>query len=439
MEGKIKAELVFIPSPGRGHLPAALEMAKLLVNRDQRLSVTVLLTQSSNDTKNSLGSYSRIRLVNLPQLEPPSNSTLQKHVRNEAAKLRNLVGFVVDIFCTSMIDVAHELGVPAYLFFTSGAATLGLLLHLQGLLDHENQDPTVFKSPNDEIFVPSYGSPFPVKFLPTMLLGDNQMAMDMARRIRRTKGIIVNTFSELEIPAMKFLSQDEKTPPVYPVGPVLHVDSVDDRNPIMKWLDDQPDSSVVFLCFGSNGFFDETQVREIALALENCGHRFLWSLRKPSGEYEDLSEVLPEGFIERTAGIGKVIGWAPQVDILSHRAVGGFVSHCGWNSTLESIWCGVPMAVWPLFGEQSVNAFQLVKDLGVAVEINMEYKKSSANMIVRADEIMNGIRRLMEPVSDIRVKVEALKVKSRMAVGENGSSFESIGRFISHVMVNINA
>ncbi|GFP98205.1 anthocyanidin 3-o-glucosyltransferase 2 [Phtheirospermum japonicum] len=192
----------------------------------------------------------------------------------------------------------------------------------------------------------------------------------------------------------------------------------------MKWLDGQPNSTVVFLCFGSNGFFDEIQ--------------FLWSLRKPSGEYEDPSEVLPEGFIQRTAGTGKVIGWALQVAVLSHRAVGGFVSHCGWNSTLESLWCGVPIAVWPLFGEQQANAFQLVKDLGVAVEINMEYK-SSASMIVRANEIENGIRRLMEPVSDIRVKMEALKVKSRMAVVENGSSFESLGRFISDVMVNINA
>ncbi|KAL3646194.1 hypothetical protein CASFOL_011374 [Castilleja foliolosa] len=240
-------------------------------------------------------------------------------------------------------------------------------------------------------------------------------------------------------------------PDALPGGPILHVDSREDRNSkygeIMKWLDEQPDSSVVFLCFGSKGCFDEAQVKEIAMALEKSGHRFLWSLRKPPGEnkhetpgeYESPDEVLPDGFIQRTVDIGKVIGWAPQVAVLSHRAVGGFVSHCGWNSTLESIWCGVPMAVWPLYAEQSTNAFQLVRELGVGVEINMEYKYDfmGANMIVRADEIENGIRLLMEKESDVRVKIEDLKVKSRMAVEENGSSFEFVGRFINDVMGNI--
>ncbi|GFP98206.1 UDP-glucose flavonoid 3-o-glucosyltransferase 6 [Phtheirospermum japonicum] len=174
-------------------------MAKLLDDRDQRLSVTVLLIEPSNDPKRSARSNS-IRFVNLPQPEPPSNSTAsglslhiqsieshKKHVHNEAAKSRNLAGFVVDIFCTSMIDVAHELGVPSYVFFTSGAAKLGLLFHFQGLLDYQNQDPTACKSLNDEISVPSYGSPVPVKLLPAMLLGKdggNQMAMNMARSLR---------------------------------------------------------------------------------------------------------------------------------------------------------------------------------------------------------------------------------------------------------------
>ncbi|GFP98212.1 UDP-glucose flavonoid 3-o-glucosyltransferase 6 [Phtheirospermum japonicum] len=480
MEEQIKAYLVFIPSPGRGHLSAALEMAKLLVDRDQRLSVAVLVIKPSYDPKSTAHSYSdhfpetnpRIHFVNIPQVEssptgPPGSFPLfqfieshKNHVRAEVAKIAQapgskpkFAGFVVDIFCISMIDVANEFGVPTYLFFTSGAAMLGLLLHLQGLLDYQNQDLTLYGDTNDELSIPSYESPVSPKLLPSFLFDkdSNQMFIDLARMSRRTKGIIVNTFSELEIQAMKFLSGDKQTPPVYSVGPILHVDSGDEQNPkygeIMKWLGEQPNSSVVFLCFGSRGCFDEIQVKEIAMALEKSGHRFLWSLRKPPGEnrletpgeYENPSEILPEGFIQRTSSTGKVIGWAPQVAVLSHCAVGGFVSHCGWNSTLESIWCGVPMAVWPLYAEQSANAFQLVRDLGMAVEINMEYKKTStgANMVVKADEIENGIRRLMEPESDIRVKTNVLKVKSRMSVVENGSSFDFVGRFIDDVMVNI--
>ncbi|XP_020547375.1 UDP-glycosyltransferase 71E1-like, partial [Sesamum indicum] len=148
---------------------------------------------------------------------------------------------------------------------------------------------------------------------------------------------------------------------------------------------------------------------------------FLWSLRKPPpkekvefpGEYENSEEVLPEGFLGRTTGMGKVIGWAPQMAVLSHPTVGGFVSHCGWNSVLESVWCGVPMAVWPLSAEQQANAFLLVKEFEMAVEIKMDYKKN-ANVIVGRETIEKAIRQLMDPENEIRVKVRALKEKSRM-------------------------
>ena len=74
-----------------------------------------------------------------------------------------------------------------------------------------------------------------------------------------------------------------------------------------------------------------------------------------STDYANLEEVLPEGFLDRTMSIGKVIGWAQQVAVLTHSAIGGFVSHCGWNSILESIWYGVPVATWPLYAEQQLN------------------------------------------------------------------------------------
>ncbi|KAL6529803.1 hypothetical protein OROGR_015426 [Orobanche gracilis] len=476
-DGQIKAELVFIPFPERGHILATLEMAKLLIHRDRRLSVTVLVIDPVNDPNNHghsdyhhfLESNPGIRFIGIPpHVEEESVSTgfidrHKSHVRNEVARMvrdsgrnRKLAAFVVDMFCTGMMDVAREFGLPTYMFFTSGTAALGLMLHFQGLADYQNRDLTPIGDSGD-ISVPSYVFPVPVKIFPSFMIavtnGVNQMFLNLARRIRETKGIIVNSFLELESHAVNSLTGDEKTPPVYPVGPILHLDSGDSQSPnhdeIMTWLDLQPDSSVVFLCFGSKGYFDEIQVKEIALALEKSGHRFLWSLRKPPagenkletpGEYENPEEVLPKGFLQRTAGIGKVIGWAPQVAVLSHPAVGGFVSHCGWNSILESIWCGVPMAVWPMGGDQSVNAFQLVKELGVAVEINMWYKKSfdgAADMIVGADEIENGIRVLMEDESEIKVKIKALKAESRTTVVENGSSFEYVRRFINDVMVSI--
>lgn len=154
--------------------------------------------------------------------------------------------------------------------------------------------------------------------------------------------------------------------------------------------------------------------------------------------------MLPEGFIERTNGVGKVIGWAPQVAVLAHPAVGGFVSHCGWNSVLESLCFGVPIATWPLYAEQQMNAFELVKDLGLAVEIRMYYFKDFEGKygptdIVSAKEIESGIQKLMADgdENEIRKKAKEMKEKSSAAMKESGSSHASLGLLIEDVISNI--
>ncbi|PON63504.1 UDP-glucuronosyl/UDP-glucosyltransferase [Parasponia andersonii] len=157
------------------------------------------------------------------------------------------------------------------------------------------------------------------------------------------------------------------------------------------------------------GCLSGPQVKEIALGLERAGFRFLWSLRVPPrtrlglpSEYLNLDGALPSGFLERTArmGLGLVCRWVPQVTTLAHRAVGGFVSHCGWNSILESLWYGVPIATWPVYAEQQMNAFEMVKELGLAIEIRLDYREGSD--LVLAEEVEKGIKRLM--ISDNEVK-----------------------------------
>ena len=347
-----------------------------------------------------------------------------------------------------MIDVADEFGVPSYLFFTGGAAFLGFMLHLQFLHDYEGLDFSEFKDSDAELEVPSYANSVPGKVFPAVMfqkiVGGAELFLDQARRFRQAKGIMVNTFLELESHAIQSLSSSTIIPPVYAVGPILNTSDQQDASAIMSWLDDQPPSSIVFLCFGSMGGFGEDQVKEIAHGLERSGHRFLWSLRRPPNNrmeapsnYDNVEEVLPEGFLDRTARIGKVIRWAPQLAVLAHSAIGGFVSHCGWNSILESIWYDVPIATWPLFAEQQLNAFQLVKDLGLAIEIKIDYNKYSNYGIVSAQEIEIGLNKLMN-IEDIEVrkKLEEMKKISRKVMIDDGSSHSFLGHFIEDMMMN---
>ncbi|KAL7086801.1 hypothetical protein ACP275_13G023900 [Erythranthe tilingii] len=463
------SSLIFIPFPVISHLVAAVKAATLLSDRDERLSVTILVMKLPIDTK--IDSYtknspknSRINFLHLPENECVTNESTQPpkqfgagFIESQKGPVREavseilegsirLAGFVVDMFCTAMIDVADGFNVPSYVFFPCSAASLGLMFHLQSMNDDHGQEPAVYKDTDAVVSVPTYVNPVPARVWPDLVFrkGNGDYFLNLMRKFRHAKGIIVNTFLEFEPHAVSSLSRDEKIPPVYPIGPIIQEENDANDEIVIGWLNEQPDSSVVFLCFGSKGSFDSDQVKEIAVALENCGSRFLWSLRKPPpkekfefpGEYEDPGEVLPEGFLERTVGIGKVVGWAPQMAVLSHPAVGGFVSHCGWNSTLESVWCGVPMAVWPLAAEQQANAFQLVREFGMAVEIKMDYRKDS-NMIVDAEIIGKAIERLMDPENGIRSKVKALKEKSRLVLMEGESSCNFLDRLIVDIMDNV--
>ncbi|KAL1551367.1 hydroquinone glucosyltransferase [Salvia divinorum] len=474
MSADDKATLVFAPFPFMSHLVSAVELAKLLTARDERLVVTILvmklgmpaveMAKISSYTKNPPNP--RINFLHLQENEsastPPTTSKNQilqfmesqkgpaRDAVAEMMKRQNgrLAGIVLDMFCTPMIDVANELSAPAFIFFPCGSASLGLMLHLQILHDNRGGD----MEECEEVSIPTHVHPVPAKVWPgghgqRDMFDKDAGILEFLRRYKESRGFVTNTFLEFESHAINSLSADEKLPPVYPVGPMIQGggEEADEdkrkREEIIAWLDEQPHSSVVFLCFGTCGWFKGDQLKEISTALEQSGLRFLWSLRKPPpnetlgfpGEYENHEQVLPAGFLQRTMETGKVIGWAPQMAVLSHPAVGGFVSHCGWNSILESVWCGVPVAAWPLYAEQQSNAFLLVKEFEMAVEIKMDYMINS-DVIVPARTIENAIRQVMDPENKIRPKVKELHDKTRTALVEGGSSYNFLGRLIENVM-----
>nr|XP_016493636.1 PREDICTED: anthocyanidin 3-O-glucosyltransferase 2-like [Nicotiana tabacum] len=472
-------ELVFIPGPGMGHLVAAVEIGKLLTSRANYLSITFFIidlpieTATHTYTKTLAviddSTTSRLRFLHLSSPQSQSNNRnkpqeavlvelfdnskqivreaiVENFMTNKSKSGTRLTGVIVDMFSDKMIEVATELGLPSYVFFTSSAAFLGLMFYAQALKDDHDRDISDFKDSDTLLPVSTYLNPLPAKVLPSAMLdkdGRLRLPLSTARMIRQAKGIIVNTFLELEPHPINSLGNEDGVPSLYPVGPIINLNQEPDDS-INNWLDEQPDSSVLFLCFGSYGSFDEEQLKEIAIALEHCGCRFLWSLRQPQakgkiGAPDDLArqeQVLPEGFFKRTSRRGKLIGWAPQVAVLSHRSIGGFITHCGWNSVLESLWFGVPMATWPMYAEQQVNAFELVVDLEMAANIKMEYRSESP-VLVTAEEIERAIRRLMldsaEEKNGMRKKIEEMKEKSRRAMLEGGSSYYFLENLIKDI------
>ncbi|VAI61381.1 unnamed protein product [Triticum turgidum subsp. durum] len=275
--------------------------------------------------------------------------------------------------------------------------------------------------------------------------------MALLCRIPEADGTLVNTFESLEARAVATLKDPRCVPgwvlpPVYCVGPF--VGSIADaeakeRHECLAWLDGQLDRSVVFLCFGSigTGNHSEEQLREIAVGLDKSGHCFLWVVRAPASDdpekphdpsaNPDLDTLLPDGFMERTNGRGLVVKlWAPQVDVLRHRATGAFVTHCGWNSVLEGVTAGVPMLSWPLYSEQKMNKVHMMRDIGVATEM-VGWQQG----LVKAGEVEAKVRLVMESEEgrELRARAAVHKEAAAAACDDGGTSRLAFAQFLADV------
>ncbi|KAI3524868.1 hypothetical protein L1887_03535 [Cichorium endivia] len=468
-----KLELVFVPILGYGHLKSAIEFAKCLLDRDERLSITFLViiplgqTDIGLYTKSLAASNARMKYTMIPPTNPLPQGP-QPSSRNSFEKLASLfieshkpqveravmdlvsddsthlLGFVLDMFCSCMIDVANKFSVPSYIFFTSNTAFLGFLLHLPV---RHSQVGVNFNPSDPESLIPSYQNHVPTNVLPGALFdktgGGYEAFLYLGTKFQECKGLIVNSYVELESYAVNSMVAQ---PTLYPVGPLLDHKNHNKSNTsteIINWLDNQPSKSVLFLCFGSMGSFKQSQIEQIAIALERSDHRFLWSIREPPpsmhgdpSDYTSYENVMPDGFFARVKERGMVCGWAPQIEVLAHGAVKGFVTHCGWNSILESLWYGVPIATWPLNAEQQLNAFLTVRELGVAVELSLTYR-SSGSELVMANQIERAINCLMDDTNPVRERVKKISQESRKALINGGSSFVTLGKLVEDMLQNI--
>ncbi|XP_021821642.1 UDP-glycosyltransferase 73C1-like [Prunus avium] len=267
-----------------------------------------------------------------------------------------------------------------------------------------------------------------------------------------TYGMIMNTFEELEpayVQAYKKVTKDK----LWCIGPasLCNKDDLDkaqrgnkvsiDELHSFKWLDSRAPASVIYVCLGSMCNLSSEQLIEIGLALEGSNKPFIWVVRG-CNETQELEKWIAEsGFEERNKARSLVIrGWAPQTLILSHPAVGGFLTHCGWNSTLEGICAGLPLLTWPMFGDQFLNEKLVEQILKIAVRVGVEFpvkwgEEEKIRVVVRKEKVKEAIEKLMdgEESQGRRERARELGEMAKRAVAEGGSSHLNIKQLIQEI------
>uniref|UniRef100_A0A6N2N694 Glycosyltransferase n=1 Tax=Salix viminalis TaxID=40686 RepID=A0A6N2N694_SALVM len=420
--------IVLYPSPPIGHLISMVELGKLLLTHRPSLSVHILITSVPYDSgstapyiANVAATIPSIKFHHLPTVTLPSTNTIHHEeltfdvlrlsnplVREELlsiSKNYTVHGLVVDFFCCAALSVAKELNIPGYHFSSSGAGIVAVFFYFPTI---HNTTTKSLKDLKTLLHIPGV-PPIPPSDMPTPVLDRDDKSydyfLDSSRSFPESAGIIINTFESLESRAVKTASEglcipNDRTPPIYCIGPLI--------------------------------------TTEGPFGLERSGQRFLWVVRNPPSDKKnvalsaqpniDLDSLLPEGFLDRTEERGLVLkSWAPQVAVLNHPSVGGFVTHCGWNSVLEAVCAGVPLLAWPLYAEQRLNRILLVEEMKLALPMT-----ESENGFVSAAEVEERVRGLMESEEGklIRERTVGMKIAAKVASSEGGSSRVALSKLV---------
>ncbi|XP_050381092.1 anthocyanidin 3-O-glucosyltransferase 5-like [Argentina anserina] len=461
--------VAILSSPGFGHIIPVLELGKRLIASNQNIRVTIFALSSTSQAESLTikeATTAKLNVVTLPPVDisglvdPKAAvvtclAVIMREIRPAfRSALHDMACpptmLIVDTFGTESLLIGEELGIPKYVYIPSNAWFLALMTY-SPTLDKEVEGEYVLRT--EPLKIPGCRTVVPEEVIDPMLDRTNQQYSEYIRfsaEISLGDGILLNIWEELQPTTLaafrdeKLLGRVTKMVPVYPVGPLTRLVQSGDmtvNKDLFDWLDKQPSESVIFVCLGSGGTLSNEQMMEMAWGLELSQQRFIWVVRPPTTKSDaafftagngvgDVSTYFPEGFLTRTSGMGFIVPlWAPQVDILSHLSVGGFFSHCGWNSTLESVKNGVPMIAWPLYAEQRMNATLLTEELGVAVRSEVPPWKK----VVGREEIERMVRKIMVENDGFKIRGRAkeLKRSGERALREGGSSYNALSQVVS--------
>ncbi|XP_049377904.1 7-deoxyloganetin glucosyltransferase-like [Solanum stenotomum] len=471
-----KPHAVCIPFPAQGHINPMLKLAKLLHIRG--FHITFVNTDFNHQRLlksrglNSLVSLPSFRFESIPDGLPPSNedATQDSPSLCEASKKLCLVPFrdlvtrlnnnsnfpsisciVSDAAMSFTQQVSQELSVPNVGLWTSSACSLLAFTQYPKLVE-QGYSPLKDESYLDTIidWIPGMKG-IRLKNLPSMIrarVNDPNYIIikfvteEIMDKIPKFSALILNTFDILESDILQQIAT--KFPPVnYTIGPlhrfVLNNTTQDkdlksigsnlwkEDTHYIEWLDTKKPNSVVYVNFGSITVLTKEQLIEFAWGLANTKMNFLWIFR--SDLVMGDSAILPYEFLAETKERGLLSGWCPQEQVLSHASIGGFLGHCGWNSTFESISFGVPMLCWPFFADQQTNCWFNCNRWGVGIEIDSDVKREVTEEVVR--ELMIGKK-------GKEMKENALKWKNlaeKAITSPTGSSYMNFDKLVREVLL----
>lgn len=471
---------VLLPHLAHGHLIPMIDMARLLALRGP--SVTVITTpvnaaRSRSIVDRAARSGLRVRLLEVPfpssEADLPQGCESMDSLPNRSLFKNLLLGIrmlqePVEEFLLRLepapsclisdknimwaYETAGKFGIPRVVF--DGTSCFSLLC------THRIIESKVYETvPEAEPFVVP-GLPDRIELTLAQLPGAVNIVQSDMKDIRneiRSKelaayGVISNTFEELEPAYVEGFRKVRGR--VWCIGPVslINEHSLDkaergdraavDESKCLKWLDSWGSDSVIYTCLGSMSRLTPPQLIELGLGLEASKWPFIWAVRDGhrSKEFDDW--VLESGFEDRIRGRGLLVrGWAPQVLILSHPAVGGFLTHCGWNSTLEGVCAGVPLVTWPMFAEQFYNEKMIVQVLRIGVSLGSAFaikwgEEDKFGPVMKREMVEKAITELMGEGGEARERrrrAVELGEKAKKAVEEGGSSYLNLTSLIEDI------
>ncbi|KAE8727927.1 hypothetical protein F3Y22_tig00005154pilonHSYRG00066 [Hibiscus syriacus] len=487
-ENENQIHAMFFPYMAPGHMMPMVDMARIFAATGAK--VTIIITpMNALRIKNAIhrdvksGRLITLEIISLPSAEvglpegcenlvlastPEMTMKLFDAIDLLQPKIRRLLSdyhpdcLVSDSLLTWTLDIANEFGIPRLAFNGSGFFNLCLSETLSHYQPHKR-----ITSETETFVVP--GLPDEVKLtrsqLPDIVKNRNHFSElfdKLKESERKSFGMLMNSFYELE-PAYADHCRNVLGIKAWHVGPVsLFNRDIDDKvergektsvskHDCLHWLNGKKPRSVIYICFGSLTRFNKNQTVEIANALQASDHSFIWVVGKAikTSNDEEQELWLPQEFEEKVKenGRGLVIrGWAPQTLILEHEAIGGFLTHCGWNSILEGVVAGVPFVTWPIFAEQFYNEKLVTQVLKVGVSVGNEIWKVWATQdspnIKTSNDILMAINTVMgntDESMDMRKRAKKLGEQAKKSIEQGNSSYNDIDRLVKDIKMHKNS